>query len=176
MKQLLSQNKKHTKLLLFLGVIILLISSYFIYKYTYIYTERRKYDQAEISIKKVADDLRKQGIETEFSKNCSRDQAKNDTGALHCSVGIFYENVNDELEIKSDLNNFILVINAQGYNLISGSINIAESPLQDSISQYASLKTNDACLLIKSTDEINTTKKINKIAFYCGNYSKFTLF
>ena len=76
----------HTKLKIFGIALLVLVLGFFIYKYTYIYLERRKYAQAEQAIIKVADDLRAQGVVTEFSKGCGRNQGVFGPGALSCSI------------------------------------------------------------------------------------------
>ncbi len=82
---------KHKSLLIFLGLIVLLCGSFFIYKYVYIYTERKKYDSATVTLQKVADDLRTQGIETQFSKGCGKNIQLNNSGPTICSISLTHK-------------------------------------------------------------------------------------
>lgn len=176
MQQTVPAKKSYRKFEIVLGVIALLVAGYFIYKYTYIYTERRKYDQAEVSIKKVAEDLRKQGINTEFSKGCSRDQAKFDTGALHCSVGIF---LNKSLEIqkaKLYIDIFNEVITSSGYDEIDEGINTNALNLYDGMNTYNNSEKDMSCNLVYSTYDLDNKQNTSKIDFYCIKNSRFILF
>ena len=91
MQQTVPSNKKtYVKSKIAVGLVVLIIAGFFAYKYSYIYIERRKYDRATVAINKVADDLRAQGINTEFSRGCQKAEGVFGPGALSCSVGISY--------------------------------------------------------------------------------------
>lgn len=84
-----------TKLLLILVVIGL--ASWFGYKYTYIFLERRKYARAETALRKVADDLRAQGIETTFSRGCTYKNQVFSIGEIEgCNQSITYSGYNSK--------------------------------------------------------------------------------
>lgn len=174
LKKLLA-NIKRKKLLSLLLITLLVVASYFIYKYTYIYVERRKYDVATVAIQKVASDLRAQGIETEFSKGCGRTQEVYGKGSLTCSAGITYKNPISSRTATDILLTFSNVMSTNKFIYVNGPLKPG-SPIPLTSSSHFNLKDNPLpCNLVFSTFD-SDTQTINQFDLYCGKPSKFSIF
>lgn len=175
MVQVASQKSGHLKLKIFLGVVALLVAGYFVYKYSYIYFERRKYDKATAVIQKVADDLRAQGIETTFSRGCHHNQGKFDVGALNCGVTAEYQELSKENMTRKVLGAFELTLKTNGLVKNSSLLDSNNSPLDTGSVTYTGNTNGLTCSLFYTTVESGETKN-DQIGFSCGNVSKFSLF
>jgi len=158
-----------------LAVIALLISGYFIYKYAYIYTERRKYDQAEVEINKVADDLQTKGIVTKGVKDCAKDIGKFDSGSLFCSVGITYIGNEQNRSIKEVIGYYESIVIKNSFNLnprYNYSYEIAPEPSGATVYTLNSNPLQCQLRLGNTWDE-NSNYTVD---FFCGDSSKFSIY
>lgn len=175
MVQVASLKSGHLKLKIFLGVIALLVAGYFVYKYSYIYLERRKYNKATVVIQKVADDLRAQGVQTTPYTECTRAQAKFNTGSISCYTGIAYKGEDDKIVIKVTLENFIKAITLQDFSLKdSGGLNPSSTPIIQNTSSYTMKNSTLNCGLTYSKEDDLLSQY--DLTFECGKSSKFKLF
>lgn len=170
-----SKTSTHKKLKIVLGLIALLVAGFFIYKYTYIYVERRKYDQAAVAINKVAADLRAEGINTEFSKGCGKNQEVFGEGALNCSTGITYSSDSKENRIREILISFMKYMKDTGFVMKNGSLDPNSSPILTGSSEYTLVTNPLNCSLFFSTTDISSKEK-NQIDLYCAATSMYKLF
>lgn len=159
-----------TKLLLILVVIGL--ASWFGYKYTYIFLERRKYARAETALRKVADDLRAQGIETTFSRGCGRTQVVYGQGWQTCSVGITTTNPLKNDELSMTISKFTETLSEKKFTLLreSNSINNSLSPSGDN--RYSESVSKLPCSLSVRL----TAPGFSNVDVGCGRHSNFKLF
>ncbi len=167
-------NIKHKKLLLIVGLILGLLVGYFAYKYIYIYTERRKYNRATVAIQKVAADLRAQGIETEFSRGCGKNQDVYGFGALSCNVSIVYSGDENIRKVAEVSNNFVTLSEKHNFNYdktynYSFSIN---PPSGSSV--YRLNDSNLQCQITFTNNWSEDTTYTTKL--HCNDNAKFKLF
>jgi hypothetical protein len=163
-------NIKHKKLLFIVGLIISLLVGYFAYKYIYIYTERRKYDQATVAIQKVAADLRAQGIETTFSRGCGKNQDVYGFGGISCNTGITLKSTNNISSIKT-VDSFKSDIIKHKFILTHNGINTSDNKLNSGTSSFSLPGSKLYCGLTYSS-----TEETSQFDFGCGNSAKFQLF
>ena len=153
----------------------LLVASFFIYKYTYIALERRKYGQVEVAITKVADDLRTQNITTTLFRGCSHDQGKFISGPLFCTVGITYQG--DENNDKAETT-AIKLVSAMEKNMFTKdsrfnlSYDVSPRPSGFTIYRYDN-STLQCKLYLDNTWDENTKYEVS---LSCGDTSKYLLF
>lgn len=161
--------------MVFAGLVALLVLGYFVYKYTYIYTERRKYAAAEVAIQKVAADLRSQGIETEFSRGCGRTQEVYGKGSLTCSVSIIFKGDTAKYDVQW-INNILspsLVKNGFIYQS-SYNTSFSTSPQPKGASVYRLSGIPMVCnVQLNSTFDIDSKYQVD---VYCGQPAKFDIF
>ncbi|CAN5375702.1 hypothetical protein BH10PAT3_BH10PAT3_7290 [soil metagenome] len=163
---------KHRKLILFGAVVVFLIGGFYIYKYSYIYVERRKYDKATVAINKVADDLRAQGINTEFSRGCSNNIELQGLGSVSCAVIITMSDDNTEQEQHSLLKKYLTVLKENRFDLTKrGSMSLSTEPVLSGISGYANNNLDLDC-----TMQYINNKLSHIIIFKCGGPSHFKLY
>lgn len=164
---------KHIKLFTFAMLTALLIAGYFVYKYTYIYLERRKYDQAAVAIQKVAADLRVQGIVTEFSRGCSNNIEVYGAGSLSCSVGLKFT-AKDALA-SDNMKHFTDKITTTNFKIINNGIKPGENGnITTGISTYTLKNSNLICNL--QYDNNIPEDSTYYISFDCAAPSKFNIF
>ncbi len=162
----------HKKLKIFGIALLVLVLGFFIYKYTYIYLERRKYDQAEQAIHKVADDLHAQGIETEFSKGCVFANVEFGTGPLSCSVQINYPSRFVKYDAAETFNKFNNSLIANSFLSITESQNSSTSSETIPSKNYR-LKNNDLVCDLYYTKH---SSEEYLVGASCGKISKFSIF
>ena len=164
---------KKNKLVIALILIALLIASYFVYKYTYILVERRKYDKATVAIQKVADDLRSEGIETKFSRGCSRNIEVYGKGSLTCDVNISYENDESTYSSKLFLKTIKYILDKNSFIKKSGTFRIEDTSPTSGISTYTYLNDQQFSLQYDKTYNNNNNYKV---IFSFDKNSRFVLF
>lgn len=175
MVQVASQKSGHLKLKIFLGVIALLVAGYFVYKYSYIYLERRKYDKATVVIQKVADDLRAQGVQTTPYTECTRAQAKFNTEWISCYTGLTYDGVESDIGIADTLKKFINSMKLRDFTLInSGGVNPTGNPIETGTSVYRLKQSELQCRLIYSKEDENAPDY--QLNLECGEHAQFVIF
>jgi hypothetical protein len=176
MPQLATKKGGHKKLIILLSIIALLASGFFVYKYTYIFLERRQYKTAEAAIAKVADDLRTQGIETAPFKNCEHAQVKYGEGFLTCQVGIIYKGSEEKIGVKEPLEKFIASIDKQGFGSTGSSDdpNPTGHPIITGTLSYILGESKQSCgLTYDKADDLSPPYTLD---FGCSKSSRFALF
>lgn len=164
----------HKKLKIFGIALLVIILGFFIYKYTYIYLERQKYEKAELAINKVADDLRAQGVETTPFKNCERAQVKFGEGFISCHVGIIYEGNDGILTIKEPLEKFIKsAVGAEFEYTGGGELSPTRHPIVVGDQAYILRGSKLGCSL--SYDKQDDLMPDYSLTLSCGRSSKFKI-
>ncbi|MDB5183056.1 MAG: hypothetical protein JWO47_840 [Candidatus Saccharibacteria bacterium] len=172
MQQVAKPKKGYKRLKIAGSLILLLIAGFFVYKYSYIHIERRKYDQATVAINKVAADLRAQGIETTFSRGCQFSNPESSTGSLGCSVNLVYSS-NQSAKESAD----VLV-------KMYTSLKSQKAIFADNINDKSFNSKNDFSVDFKFTS-INLSCNISysdhsqndySTGVYCGSLSRFPIY
>jgi len=175
MKMLIFNRFRHKKLVMAVCLVALLVVGFFVYKYSYIYLERKKYTQAEVAINKVADDLRSQGINTKFSRGCGRTQTVSGPGAIICSSGILYKG--DEANLKSEdaVSAFASSVKDNNFTY-NKSFNTSYTtyPQPTGISVYSLAESTLQCQI--KLDSTWPTDARYAIILECSDGSRFNLF
>lgn len=166
---------RHKKLVAVVIIAALLVAGYFMYKYAYIYTERRKYDQAAVAIQKVADDLRSSGIETEFSRGCAKSDAKFNSGSLFCGVSITHKSDPQNDSPVEITRKFMNVLQSSGFKRSSGELDYTNTPFNPGVSLYSHASFEQSCSLEYAT-VTSEVKELTQLALSCGGLSKFSIY
>lgn len=159
--------KKHKKLIIIAGLLLLIVIGFFAYKYIYIYTERKKYDKASTAIQKVASDLKRKGILSTYIKACGKTQGEFNSGVTVCSVGITYTGdlIVDYFKTKTE---FIESVNQNDFyptgTKIAGQ------------TEYRLKNSTLPCTLINSGPDTDPKTSYISLDLSCGSNSKFKLF
>lgn len=167
---------RHKKLMLLVFALLVIIGGYFAYKYAYIYVERRKYTQAEVAIRRVASDLEAQGLITEFSKGCSKDQGKNNTGSIFCAISIFYNGDQQKDSIKNTSIIYNNALKNNDFNINAGyakSLSIDPLPTGMALFNLPGSNALQCQLNYNSNWESDGTYSIG---FSCYHNERFKLF
>jgi len=159
---------KHKKLFIACSLILIIIAGFFVYKYTYIYMERKKFDKAEAALEKIATALAIQNITPSLTNGCGRIQNVYVSGALYCSntlevtgdpKGEAYKSLGGEL-LKN------------GFSLDGNSQFRVNIPIDSSQSEgFILTETGQPCTL--QYDLVDATSSISSIS--CGNKVKFKI-
>lgn len=167
------ENIKHKKLFLFVISLLVVVGGYFVYKYSYIYLERKKYSQAEVAIKKVAADLEAQGIKTEFSKGCVYQNPESMSGKVGCSVSVNYIGTDN---VASAINIFSVYLKAtKDLDMSSFDSTSIKSAALDN-SSYSREISVQGSNLICSVYYSSHGKNEYWVGLSCGSIPKYKLF
>ena len=169
------ENIKHKKLFLFVISLLVVVGGYFVYKYSYIYLERKKYSQAEVAIKKVAADLEAQGIKTEFSKGCQNTQTVIGKGTTYCSTYVVYNGNQTTNDVKDVVKNLVSLLSKYGFTLDTKyheSYSIEPAPDGTAVYTYPDNSLQCRLTLSNSWSE----NSLYTIQFGCSDGTKFSLF
>lgn len=164
-------KRSRKRLLIAFVVLGLLVASFFIYKYTYIHIERAKYDKAAAAINKVADDLRAQGIETEFSKGCNKSIAVYGDGSTSCFEEVSITGNKDTA--RASLGALTSSVRKNGFTLTSSNgVSADDIDIKTGTMVYSLLSSALQCRVKYSTPDETTSL----IALSCGRPEKYKLF
>lgn len=173
MKLLKRADGRISKLKVLAATLLVMVGGYFVYKYSYIYLERRKYSQAEVAIKKVAADLEAQGIRTEFSKGCQESETVFQHGPTTCSIVLTnVANLNIDLNI-STAKEFINGLNSADFT--SANIDVNHLVTNEEYVKLTSLGNSLPCSVFFSSMD-SSGVQLGKIELSCGKPEKFALF